>query len=312
MSYHPTGVRVATEPVYHYTDGGALIGMVQHGVLWASEAAGLNDRAEIRQGWDKIKAWLDRQPTTDVIDLFKQHASNPHRESHEVFVLCGSTRGDDANQWRLYANRGAGYAVELDPQQPLTAIAEDGYVPLKKSTPGRAPFGRAGDFVEVSPWLHVIYDDDEMDKVLSALVAQTESTANSIKNSDEDEDVKNDGLEHLGETCYSDLAEIAHLVKEPGFSGENEVRIVVTFLWRGKHVRYRSGTYGVVGYVELASPEHGGTRQVVAKNDITQLPIRSVRTGPLLNVDHVPSVESFLRNSRHKDVVVEASRVPLR
>jgi hypothetical protein len=212
---------------------------------------------------------LDSQPTTDTIDLFKHHASNPHRESHEVFVLCGSTRGDDANQWRLYANRGAGYAVELDLQQPLTAIAEDGHVPRKKSTPGRGSFGRAGDFVEVSPWLHVIYDDHEIDKALSALVAETESTASSIENSDADEDVKNDGLEHLSETTYSDLAEIAHLIKEPGFSGENEVRVVVTFLWRGKHVRYRSGAYGVVGYVELASPEHGGaTRQVVAKDDI--------------------------------------------
>jgi hypothetical protein len=313
MSYHPPGVKAATDPVYHYTDGGALIGIAQNGVLWASEAAGLNDRAEVRQGWEKIQTWLNRQPPSDIIDLFKHHAANPHRASHEVFVVCGSTRGDDANQWRLYANKGAGYVIELDPQQPLTVMADKAHAPKKDAASGRVSFSRIGDHVEVSPWLHVIYDDNEIDDALTQLVADTKATANSIADSDADENEKSDGLEHLGETSYSALAEIAHLIKEPGFSGENEVRIVVTFLWRGRHIKYRSGAYGVVGYVELGSPKSGrAAMRVVAKDDAGPLPLRSVRTGPLLHDDHVPSIESFLRNSNHQTVTVTASQVPLR
>ena len=126
------GVRAATEPVFHYTDGNGLIGIAHRGVLWASEAAGLNDRAEIRQGWAKIRAWLDSQPDGEIIELFKNHAASPLRDSHEVFVVCGSTRGDDANQWRLYANKGAGYAVELDPKQQLVVVT-DNPPPLRRS-----------------------------------------------------------------------------------------------------------------------------------------------------------------------------------
>lgn len=313
MSYHPPGVKVASDPVYHYTDGAALIGIARNGVLWASAAAGLNDRAEVRQGWAKIEAWLSRQSPSAIIDLFKDHAANPHRASHEVFVVCGSTRGDDANQWRLYANRGAGYAVELDPQQPLTVLADEAHPPKKDEESRRARIARVGDHVEVSQWLHVIYDDHDIDDALTQLVAETKARADSIANSDTDDNDKSDGLEHLGDTTYSALAEIAHLIKEPGFSGENEVRIVVTFLWRGRHVKYRSGAYGVVGYVELCSRKSGraGIR-VVAKDEAGPLPLRSVRTGPLLHEDHVPSIESFLRNNNHQDVTVTASQVPLR
>ena len=105
--------------------------------------------------------------------------------------------------------------------------------------------------VEVSPWLPRDLRRQRHRRCTFRPCGPTEATANSIENSDEDGDVKNEGLAHLGESTYSDLAEIAHLIKEPGFAGENEVRIVITFLWRGKHIRYRSGAYGVVGYVEL-------------------------------------------------------------
>jgi hypothetical protein len=310
---HTPGARAATEPVFHYTDGNGLLGIAHRGVLWASEAAGLNDRAEIRQGWAKIRAWLDAQPEGEIVELFKSHAASPLRDSHEVFVVCGSTRGDDANQWRLYANKGAGYAVELDPEQQLVVVTDNPPPPAKEPKVGRIDFGRIGDQVEVTPWLHVIYDEDEIADALTELVAKAQNLHDSIESLDEDENVKSDGFEHLNETTYADLAELAHLIKEPGFAGENEVRVVVTFFWGMSHVKYRSGAYGVVGYAELSSPPRGrGTSRVVDVRKAEPLPIRSVRTGPLLHKDHTTSVESFLRNIGHSDAEVFASAVPLR
>ncbi len=287
--------------------------MAERGVVWASEAAGLNDRAEIRQGWAKIRAWLDAQPDGEIIELFRNHAASPLRDSHEVFVVCGSTRGDDANQWRLYANRGAGYAVELDPKHQLVVVTDNPPPPAKEQRAGRIDFGRIGDEVEASPWLHVIYDEGQIADALTELVAKAQSLKDSIEGMDEDDDVMSDAFEHLSETTYADLAELAHLIKEPGFAGENEVRVVVTFFWGMRHVKYRSGAYGVVGYAELSSaPQGRGTRRVVDVKQAEPLPIRSVRTGPLLHQDHTRSVESFLRNVGHPDAEVFASAVPLR
>ena len=178
---------------------------------------------------------------------------------------------------------------------------------------GRIDFGRIGDQVEVTPWLHVIYDEDEIADALTELVAKAQSLHDSIESMDEDDNVKSDGFEHLNETTYADLAELAHLIKEPGFAGENEVRVVVTFFWGMSHVKYRSGAYGVVGYAELSSPPQGrGTRRVVDVRQVEPLRIRSVRTGPLLHKDHVTSVKSFLQNVEHSDAEVFASAVPLR
>lgn len=307
------GVRAATEPVFHYTDGGGLIGIAQRGVLRASEAAGLNDRAEIRQGWAKIRAWLDAQPDGEIIDLFKHHAANTLRDSHEVFVVCGSTRGDDANQWRLYANKGAGYAIELDPKQQLVVVTDKPTPAAQKPKAGRIDFRQLGDQVEVTPWLHVIYDEDEIARALTELVAKAQSLHHSVESMDADDDVKSEGFEYLNDTTYANLAELAHLIKEPGFAGENEVRMVVTFFWGMRHVKYRSGAYGVIGYAELSSPPQGrGTRQVVDAKQAEPLPIRSIRTGPLQHTDHVTSVKSFLKNVGHRDVEVFASAVPLR
>ncbi|WP_183092431.1 DUF2971 domain-containing protein [Nocardioides stalactiti] len=307
----PAGVRVATEPVFHYTDAGALIGLVQGRVLWASEAAGMNDRAEVRQGWQKIRSWLEDQPVGDALDLLRHHANDPLKRSHEVFVLCASTRADDANQWRLYANRGSGYAVELDPSVPLIVASEHNLTPIAG---GKISFSAAGDLVEVGPWMHVIYTEADIEAALQALVDKIDSATTSIRSSTADPDEKDEALQDVAEWAYSDLAEIAHLIKEPGFSGESEVRIVVTFFMQQKHIKYRAGAYGIVGYAELVTdPSGGGAHRVLPKKDaVDALPIKSVRLGPLLHEEHLESVETFLRNNGLRGVGVSRSEVPLR
>lgn len=118
----------------------------------------------------------------------------------------------------------------------------------------------------------------------------------------------------LGERAYDDLAQIAHLIKGPGFAGENEVRIVATFFFAARHIKYRAGAYGAMGYAELASrpPTHPSFR-VLARADATlPLAMKSVRLGPLLHKEHTASVASLLRNHDLKNVKVKRSKVPLR
>lgn len=280
--------------------------------MWASDASGLNDRAEVRQGWEKINVWLSRQAKDDsAIELLRRHARDPHRSGHEVFVLCASTRPDDANQWRLYASHGAGYTVELDPAVPLTVRTDKGLASRSDGSLGLSSFG---DSVEVGPWMHVLYEDEEIDRAMTVLVHDLRARIESIETEGVEEEEVDSEMEWVVEQAYQDLAEIAHLIKEPGFSGENEVRIVTTFLmWSKQHVKYRPGTYGILGYAELVTRPDGVSNRVVTKEEAGQpLPIKSVRLGPLLDEEHVDSVDSFMRNSGFRDVDVSKSAVPLR
>ena len=57
--------RVA-DPLFHYSSGEGLMGIVKSGSLFASHIATLNDTREQEHGWDLIKeVWHARRPTAD-------------------------------------------------------------------------------------------------------------------------------------------------------------------------------------------------------------------------------------------------------
>lgn len=306
----PTSLRQATAPVFHYASGAGLLGMVDHHGLWASEAGGLNDLAEVRQGWDFIRTWLGDQPSNPGVDLLRDLAEDPLNAPHEVFVLCASTDGDDANQWRLYADGGKGYAVELDPAIPLTVVSTNPPSPKPTTSIGMA----LRDVASTSHWLHVLYDDDSKRAALQEILdeANRELAAAAVRPYDEEEAALTG--ETMRADLYEALATVAHLMKAPGFRGENEVRVVATSLWKKGNVRFRDGAYGVVGYMVLAvSPSgHRSPRVVASTSILTHLPIRSVRLGPLVRPENVATIEGLLHDRGYASVEVETSRVPLR
>lgn len=309
----PKGLSVATGTVFHYTDAGALLGIVESRVLWASEANGLNDRAEVRYGWAKVRSWLEEQAASEEIDLLRIHAAKPINEEHEVFILSASTRPDDANQWRLYANSGRGYAVELDTNEWMVAVS--GGANVKNPHPGTTHVWMAGEVsADLTPWMHVLYEHNDIATALEALVDEIQTRRAAIESTGEELDEKQWGLQELSDHAYTRLATIAHLIKGPGFAGESEVRIVATFARAEAHIQYRASEYGVVGFVELAACPNGrGPIRVFHRDEVDQpLPIRTVRIGPLLQPEHGPSVRGLLRKNDLADVAVEFSRVPLR
>lgn len=316
----PQGVRIAREPVYHYTDAPGLLGIVQGRKVWASEAAGLNDRAEVRQGWARILEWAGRQPESDSMSLILDHAMNPEKESHEVFILSASTRPDDANQWRLYAGGGRGYAVELDASVPLV-VASDALRRWRllqtSGSPTSSDFDLASTNAYVTPWLHVLYTEEEIDTALQLLTRKVESDIawlTDLKAQGVDDDRIGEEAADSFNRSYGFVAQLANLIKDPGFAGENEVRIVTTFLRAEEHLKYRAGPYGVVGYAELVTSPTGAREPTIVDGlGPAPLPIRSVRIGPLLASEHEQTVNAMLRKfDLNDDVVVHHSDVPLR
>jgi len=310
----PDAIREVTTSVFHYTSSSGLIGILESKRLRASEASSLNDLAEIRQGWDSIRRWLKNQPKSEEVDLLSAHAADPMKGKHEVFVLSGSTAADDANQWRLYGDGAAGYAIELDGSVPLAAVTD---VPAAPSTPTRPRFGmNIKDVAAVTPWRHVLYAKPLIEEALDQLVEAVESKSRSIESVD-DADARDFYYEGLRDDSYDALATVAHLIKAPGFSGENEVRVVATFAWGEDHIHYRPGAHGIVGYANLTQAPRGYSSSVLRPSAgqavaSSSLPVKSVRLGPLLSTEHESTVLAFLRKNDLRRAGVTLSAVPLR
>ena len=311
----PDSLKTFTGGVFHYTSSTGLLGSLRSGSVWASAASSLNDLGEVRQGWALIQKLFAAEPSSPVVDMLKRLADDPLKREHEVFVLSASTDGDDANQWRLYADEGRGYAVELDASVALAAVSE---VPDPSPAKGTRIGTLARNIAAVSPWHKVLYQESEVDTAIQELIAAaTAEDASIASTAGMPQEARDAAYDALQDDVYEALATIAHLIKSSGFAGENEVRVVATLVWGEEHIRYRAAANGIVGYATLAAAP-GGPRRTVLRpaatglSVVTTLPIKSVRLGPLLRPEHENTMKAFLRSLHLKGVTIKASTVPLR
>lgn len=322
-SFHGIGDDSALRPyggaVYHYTSSDGLLHIVSSGQLRVSEASSLNDLAEVQLGWEGIEEWLSTRGSSmgakHIEGLMSQSRRDP---KHQVFVLSGTTARDDANQWRLYADQGRGYAIELDGSVSLGVVSLD---PAEDKR-GRRSYGRITEFAHVVPWFHVLYSQQDLARAMSKLADYAEREIDRIDAIDNDE-AQEHYYEVLNEDIMDELAMIAHLYKSSGFRGEQEVRVVARFMWFGKHVGYHASRFGIAGHIHLvrASNSPATTQRVISppsmfgageRNFVHPLAITGVRLGPLVHESNVETVEAFLSSYGLRGAAVTQSEVPLR
>lgn len=322
--YLPAEVRKADGPIYHYTDPAGLLGIVQGRQLWATEASGMNDLAEIHQGWEFIRDWLATQPQSDPVIADMVEVARADREPNwtqstdDVFFCCASLAEDDANQWRLYAGGGHGYAIELNCEIPLVALI-DGHRPQRPATernPGL--WVEPAEYVRITPWLHVLYTAEEKAEALVGLVqnarrARGETPSDAWKKFPQDE-----WLEQVRDMAALDLARLAQLMKSQGFSGENEVRMIVSGAYEPT-TSFRSTPHGILRYIRLAHVHPGSVVSQAAylgdlpPDALRTAPIRSVRMGPLIQAAHNRhTIQAFLDRLGPGRCTVVGSKVRLR
>lgn len=314
----PETIRRAEGSVFHYTSPSGFFGLVENGELWATESSAMNDMAEVRQGWAFIREWLDLQGHDQAVESMRWAADEDGIVStlRDIYMCCASSRGDDANQWRLYAARGRGYAVELDAAIPLSAIAAKMARPARPPRePGRLYFLREPT-ASVSPWLGVLYSDAEKRSALDGLLENARRELESVKQANyETEYDYNEALGVAESETGRDLARLAQLMKADGFSGEHEYRTVVTTFLDGIS-KFRATENGVVRYVRMtASPEQHESDDLVYKSEHEKLtvPVRSVRSGPLLNDKNGrATLTAFLKENGYGSADVLHSDIPLR
>lgn len=328
MPFPPASLGPVTAPVYHYTTARGLIGLADGRVLWASEASSLNDLAEVRAGWDVVEGWATRLGGEEPLRTVAVNArKGPREEQSDVFVACCSTASDDAAQWRSYAEGGAGYAVELDPTVALAVWTEDSLASITPTGRGpakRTPFERLRNVGWVTPWYPVIYDEAQAETMLDEILELARDRGSEIANTDptgsdppEFERLKDQAYEDLRDDLGSSLSIVAHLIKSPGFSGEQEVRAFADVDARASHLQFRPSANGVVAYLTLTAASGPGADKVVRaqtgeRRPRVPLPIRSVKLGSKLLGENAVTVERLLAAHALKGVPVTRSKLRMR
>lgn len=328
----PSEVAEQIEPepgdVYHYTDANGLLNIVQSNELWATESHGMNDVAEIKQGWIVIRDWLRRQNANDpTVSDFQSAAGSGSDDYGYTYFCCASTMPDDANQWRNYAAGGRGFAIALGRETTYRVVTASAppQPPADPDSLGRRVAGWTEylDSYESTSWLKVLYTRQEKESILDAYLASARAGRDEALDPakfkvESDWSVARADL--LGE-YRADLEALARLMKGEGFKGESEVRLVVSTAG-SRYAGIRAGQYGITMYQRLAPADSSGAEPspflapaygVAAGQSGGRLPIEQVWCGPLVNAEtNKHAIAALLSRGGHRNVPVIGSSVSLR
>lgn len=112
--------QAAPNPLYHYTDGAGLLGILQTGRVRMTDIFGLNDPSELRHGMEFAATVLREQTigahpaVLKVTQHFGETMQTHLQRFAHFFVACFSQDGDDLGQWRAYGANGRGFAIGFD------------------------------------------------------------------------------------------------------------------------------------------------------------------------------------------------------
>ena len=232
--------------LYHYTDYRGFAGIVESGILWATNLFFLNDSEELRHGITRLKErlksrqdWPDESKPSilaDCLDIFEMMTgesagASPLEDSIEVHGASFSEDEDVLSQWRAYCPNG-GLAIGFD-QRKLHALAEKQGVKLEKS----------------------IYDENEQVRKLDALLDELQHKAQMS-----DEVARHQPYDKsrywriADEHLWQQVLPVLPLLKHRGFSEEKEWRLVSSCFQAGDSLReaeFRLAGGALVPYKEI-------------------------------------------------------------
>jgi hypothetical protein len=112
-----------TAPLYHYTDGNGLKGILASGQVWFTDYRHLNDPSELTHGIDMARdvARLLGTGADGRVRLFLENFADLFTLRNfdtalEFFIASFSRARDDLGQWRAYSDNGRGFAIGFAPR----------------------------------------------------------------------------------------------------------------------------------------------------------------------------------------------------
>ena len=199
--------------LWHYTNGSALLAILESMSIYSTHISCLNDTTELRYGSKLFQEALAnlRQTATDnaalrlpdgALSCFKENPDFPAQAVAIHFVACFSEKRDDLSQLRAYGNGENGYAIGF----------------------------RAGDLwgCPNSALVRISYDESlHRQLARKAAEAMVDFAMDGLRKYAPPEPERW-GAEFL-EAWEKAITLVAPLIKDPAFSNENECRITKGF-----------------------------------------------------------------------------------
>jgi hypothetical protein len=271
--------------VWHYTTGQGLIGIIESGSIFATQVSCLNDASEIRYAARKLReAYVrllqdmdEKSPTAKFIrkyvEVLQDDDAAPNSSELPYFVACFTPLEDEVSQWRSYGGGENGYAIGIQTRD-LTGIANSLVAKVNYIADTHAKLA------EEAAKATVTYYEEGLRAV--------------IPNWD---DV------FMAAWDYA-LTQVAPVVKDPGFSMEQEVRVI--------HQLQNDEVDQVrVLQRKTMMSRHFPMKFRGAAGDADRLPISKVIVGPSRHREITRvSVETLLRVHGYSNVSVVRSERP--
>ncbi|MFM2415424.1 MAG: hypothetical protein RL385_147 [Pseudomonadota bacterium] len=276
--------------LYHYTDVRGLIGILQHGCLWATNSRFLNDASEASYALDLLERAIDecleRTSNEAAHKLLEPFKGRWVTNGYSFYVACFCQDGDLLNQWRVYAPND-GFSLRFDTAELLRGQDE--------ANP-RHYFSL----------MRVVYDEDEQRALLDELLGLAVKYAETHFPNPGDVDRADKSLRN---SFHQPLMRLLLAFKHPAFNVEQEWRLVSGIGGPMSDTKFRAGRYGLTPYIEFSCPvlerQQGQPRN--------KLPISQVRVGPNANGDLAGHATcGLLQSLGYGDVSVEGSLLPVR
>jgi hypothetical protein len=303
-------------PVFHYTTARGFKGIVEDGVMRATDYRFLNDTEELIRGemtLSRIAEEMSKEPDRDsderrlLSEFVIQY--NTHRltltPDFACFIASFCEDGDMLSQWRGYCDQGMGYSLGFE----WLPAPEDGK-PLKVDIPGvKAPSSLAVGLLKCE-YDERVYAESvrtAMEKVIErtrhwALAAADSGVARDVL---EDQMVKSFLLH-----AHRHAGQIALSLKHESFADEREWRLLA-FPLKGellKEVKFReTPRRGLVPYVEIALKRPESDRPMELTRMYVGPGLRRSR-GEAMRIEG--ATRTFLRKHQLPDVIVDPSYAP--
>lgn len=315
---------MTTGEIWHYTTAAGLTGILSEHVLWASSAAFMNDHQELRTG-PAVLARQFQDLYGSVDEGFRLLAEGTGTVDPTLsFVACACDDGDSLTMWRNYTGGEVGFAVRLDPERPLhlrrQRSIEDAIFPADHKLLANENYslaatlsllGKALENFDGNPidWQDAIYNKEQQDALARQYLARVRSYV-------ADPGLQtNDGAEEISDVMLNFDRQL-QMFKDEAFKDEQEKRIVCALQQPLSRcfVKFRTGKYGIVPYVELGVPvEEPEVADSALPRPMQNLPIMEIAVGPTPYPEAaVQGVTQLLMSSGYGYLDVIPSKIPFR
>lgn len=262
--------------VYHYTNALGLIGILEHGEIFATDHRFLNDKSELTHGLGAATDLCRRlsQRTNDRrLARFLDEIVHCLGIQSEVrsFVASFSERPDDLSQWRGYAQDGEGFTIGLD----ATSL-------LAKSNQHRFGFAK------------VNYSKAEFDTQISTLVKHFYSALPDSSEAERE-------VVESADWCDVAVETLCPFFKHSSFLSEREWRIIdhVADEDDNRQIMVRARGNSLVPYIKID-----------LKDDDGRIPLSSIGVGPTFSNPATSQVVRDLCTSMGYDPKIYNAKTP--